>query len=112
MEEMCRSLRPSFFTERLAIGCWPTSVAMPNTWPKSSALRSVVMNAFSGGGLGPQPRSNRSEPASHTEEKRMKRLLPHAVLAVAIPVVFSGCLDEKSQFIFGRVSDKCDTEWP
>jgi hypothetical protein len=26
--------------------------------------------------------------------------------------LLSGCLDEKGQFIFGRVSDRCDTQWP
>lgn len=25
---------------------------------------------------------------------------------------FSSCMDEKSQFVFGRVVDKCNTEWP
>jgi hypothetical protein len=37
-----------------------------------------------------------------------------SVLAQAAVLVafFSGCIDEKSQFIFGRVSDRCNTEWP
>jgi len=42
----------------------------------------------------------------------MRRVLPQALLAVAIPIALTGCLDEKGQFIFGRVADRCDTEWP
>src|SRR4051794_2903258 len=42
----------------------------------------------------------------------MRRVLPQALLAVAIPFALSGCLDERGQFIFGRVADRCDTEWP
>jgi hypothetical protein len=42
----------------------------------------------------------------------MRRILPQALLFVAIPIALSGCLDEKGQFIFGRVVDKCDTTWP
>jgi hypothetical protein len=42
----------------------------------------------------------------------MGRVLPQAVLLVAIPVVLSGCLDPRGQFIYGRVSDQCNTEWP
>jgi hypothetical protein len=42
----------------------------------------------------------------------MRRILPQALLFVAIPIALSGCLDEEGQFIYGRVVDKCDTEWP
>lgn len=31
---------------------------------------------------------------------------------VALTLAGSSCIDEKSQFIFGRVLDKCNTEWP
>ncbi|MBL8949174.1 MAG: hypothetical protein JNK82_00255 [Myxococcaceae bacterium] len=33
-------------------------------------------------------------------------------MLVAFAIAFSSCMDERSQFVFGRVADKCDTEWP
>ncbi len=42
----------------------------------------------------------------------MPRVLSQAALLVAIPVLFSGCLDEQGQFVYQRVADQCDTPWP
>lgn len=34
------------------------------------------------------------------------------LVPVAFALMFSSCLDEKGQFLFGRVADRCNTEWP
>jgi hypothetical protein len=38
--------------------------------------------------------------------------LAQGVVGVAFLLSLGGCLDEKDQFILGRVADRCDTEWP
>jgi hypothetical protein len=43
---------------------------------------------------------------------RMREILRQATVLVAFVFMLSGCMDERGQFIFGRVQDKCDTEWP
>src|SRR4051794_14551505 len=69
------------------------------------------MNGFSGRAWGPQTERT-IVPTTAKRARFMRRLLPHAVLAVAVAVLLQGCIDEKGQFIFGRVADRCNTEWP
>ena len=41
-----------------------------------------------------------------------RAFLLRAALLVAIAFSLSGCMDERGQFVFGRVADRCNTEWP
>ncbi|MBK7860984.1 MAG: hypothetical protein IPJ65_20740 [Archangiaceae bacterium] len=44
----------------------------------------------------------------------MPKILADAARLVAFVFAFflAGCTDEKGQFVFGRVADRCNTEWP
>src|SRR5882724_4192394 len=117
---MCRSASPLFCTCKLCIGTVPILVPEANSVSKPMEARSVRMNGFSGGGLSPHVSARIAK--AKMKDMRMsvfpligaarRSFLAQVVLLVAFAFSFSACMDEKGQFIFGRVSDKCDTEWP
>lgn len=108
---MLSSLRPAFETLTASVGDVPMGVPVLNWVPKPSEATSVKMNGPSGAGCGPQLTTARMA-SREQSAMRMTPFLAQAALLVAFAFTFSGCIDERGQFVFGRVIDKCNTEWP